>query len=104
MPLPKPSKWIDLFPARMKAMREKAGLSQQKLAEKVGISRAFVALIESGKRLPSLQVVGRLMDACSEAVGTKKAVEMWWKTTENGLHERKNERSAHDIGQTASKE
>jgi transcriptional regulator with XRE-family HTH domain len=105
MPQPKPSRWIDLFPGRVKAMREKAGLSQRQLALKVGISRAFVALIESGKRVPSLNVVGRIMDECSEAVGTKKAAESWMKITENGQHhEDSKKRSAHDIGQIASKE
>ncbi len=105
MPLPKPSKWIDLFPGRMKAMREKAGLSQQQLADKVKISRAFVALIESGKRVPSVPVLGRIMDECSAAVGTKKAAESWMKITENGQHhEDSKKRSANVIGQIAPKE
>jgi transcriptional regulator with XRE-family HTH domain len=105
MPQQKPSKWIDLFPGRVKAMREKAGLSQQQLADKVGISRAFIALIEGGKRVPSLHVVGRIMDECSAAVGTKKAAESWMKITENGQHHEERKKGLpHDIGQIASKE
>lgn len=54
-------------------------MTQKELARRVGISRAFVTLIESGKRLPSLEVVGRIMDECSAAIGTKRAAESWWK-------------------------
>lgn len=84
MSQPKPSRWIDLFPGRVKAMREQAGLSQKELASRCGISRVFVTLIENGKRLPSLEVVGRIMDECSAAIGTRAAAESWWKTSPNG--------------------
>lgn len=52
----------------IKARKEK-GLTQQELAEKVGISRAFLANIERGEHAPSLKV------ACDIAAVLGKPVE-----------------------------
>jgi transcriptional regulator with XRE-family HTH domain len=42
--------------------REGLGLSQRSLAQKLGVAPAFVAFVESGRRKPSLKLVGRLAD------------------------------------------
>jgi transcriptional regulator with XRE-family HTH domain len=46
----------------MKARREALGLTQGSLAAELGINAAYVSLIESGRRKPSLRLVGRLAD------------------------------------------
>jgi transcriptional regulator with XRE-family HTH domain len=40
--------------------RQAAGLGQEALADKAGIHRTHVSLLERGKRMPSLQVVKKL--------------------------------------------
>jgi len=41
---------------KLKEMREKRGLSQEKLAELVGVTRQTVISIEGGKYVPSLEL------------------------------------------------
>jgi len=43
--------------------REKAGLSQYKLAQMVGITQSFMNEIESGKKSPSIEVFFRICEA-----------------------------------------
>jgi transcriptional regulator with XRE-family HTH domain len=40
--------------------RKAAGLGQEALADKAGLHRTHVSLLERGKRMPSLQVVKKL--------------------------------------------
>ena len=42
--------------------REGLGLTQRSLARKLGVEASHVAFIESGRRKPSLKLVGRLAD------------------------------------------
>jgi len=42
--------------------REGLGLTQRSLARKLGVEASLVAFIESGRRKPSLKLVGRLAD------------------------------------------
>lgn len=51
----------------IKARKEK-GYTQQELAKKVGISRAFLANIESGKHDPSLRVAWDIASALEKTV------------------------------------
>lgn len=46
----------------LKARREGLGLTQRSLAQKLGVEASHVAFIESGRRKPSLKLVGRLAD------------------------------------------
>jgi transcriptional regulator with XRE-family HTH domain len=46
----------------LKGRREALGLTQGSLATKLGINAAYVSLIESGQRKPSLKLVARLAD------------------------------------------
>ncbi len=48
---------------RIKKVREDAHLSQEKFARKLNLSRQYVALLESGDRLPSSRTVA---DICRE--------------------------------------
>jgi transcriptional regulator with XRE-family HTH domain len=46
----------------LKARREGLGLTQRSLAQKLGVEASHVAFIESGRRKPSLKLVGRIAD------------------------------------------
>jgi transcriptional regulator with XRE-family HTH domain len=47
----------------IKDVREKQGMSQEKLAELAEIDRTYVSMIERGKRHPTLEVASRIADA-----------------------------------------
>ena len=46
----------------LRSRREGLGLTQRALAQKLGVEGSHVALIESGRRRPSLKLVGRIAD------------------------------------------
>jgi transcriptional regulator with XRE-family HTH domain len=46
----------------LKARREGLSLTQRSLAQKLGVEASHVAFIESGRRKPSLKLVGRIAD------------------------------------------
>jgi transcriptional regulator with XRE-family HTH domain len=51
------------FGNRLREVREKAGISQEKLAELAGLHRTYVSSVERGKRNISLQNIERLAAA-----------------------------------------
>ena len=51
------------FRRRLAWLRRKAGLSQEALAEKSGLSRNYIGLLETGRREPSLDTVLRIQRA-----------------------------------------
>lgn len=56
---------------RLRALRAERGLSQQALAERVGVSRQTIISIEQGRYTPSLEValrIARVFDAPLETV------------------------------------
>ena len=46
--------------SNMKLYRKKLGISQAKLAEKADVTDNYIALIETGKRFPSVEVIERI--------------------------------------------
>lgn len=54
---------------KLKAERTKQGLSQEKLAEKSGLSIRAVGMIESGERKPTLYNILRICDAMEIKLG-----------------------------------
>ncbi|MDD2309674.1 MAG: helix-turn-helix transcriptional regulator [Desulfuromonadaceae bacterium] len=52
-----------LLGARIKELRKRVGLSQDLLAEKVGIESKYLSRIEVGKRQPSLDLLERIADS-----------------------------------------
>ena len=50
----------ELFGKRVRELREKRGLSQEKLAQASGLTTSFVSTIEGGKKTPSLTTVLKL--------------------------------------------
>jgi transcriptional regulator with XRE-family HTH domain len=53
----------DILAANMKENRRRCGLSQEKLAEKAGISTPFVAMIEVSRKFPTPDVLDRIANA-----------------------------------------
>jgi len=51
----------------MKERRLKLGLSHQQLADKAGVNRSMISLLESQKRNPTVQLAARV----AEALGCK---------------------------------
>jgi transcriptional regulator with XRE-family HTH domain len=49
--------------SNMKVYRGALGLSQAKLAERINTAPNYIALIETGRRFPSPQMLGRIADA-----------------------------------------
>ena len=52
-----------IFGSRLRFERKKQGLSAEILASTCGISRSYIVLIESGKRLPSKKVLPKIAAA-----------------------------------------
>jgi transcriptional regulator with XRE-family HTH domain len=50
--------------ANLKAARVTAGLTQAQLAELIGLSDAFVSMLETGKSGPSMTTLRRIASAC----------------------------------------
>jgi transcriptional regulator with XRE-family HTH domain len=53
----------DILASNMKKNRRKCGFSQEKLAEKAGISTPFVAMIEVSRKFPTPDVLDRIAAA-----------------------------------------
>ena len=53
----------DILARNIKENRRKNGLSQNKLAEKAGISTPFVAMIEVSRKFPTPDVLDRIANA-----------------------------------------
>jgi len=52
-----------LFAQRLRELREAAGISQEKLAEKANLHRNTVGIIERGQQIPTLDVICKLAHA-----------------------------------------
>lgn len=45
---------------KVRKYRKEGGLTQEELADKVGISRAYMGYIEQGRNVPSLEVLEKI--------------------------------------------
>lgn len=52
----------NLFPKRLKTLREKRGMSQRTLAQLCGLSRSMVGQYERGEKDPSLRTLAQIAD------------------------------------------
>ena len=59
---------IDL-PAVLRRHRYAAGLSQQQLADRVGIAKSYISALELGYRAPNLNVLVKIAYALNERPG-----------------------------------
>jgi transcriptional regulator with XRE-family HTH domain len=48
--------------SNIKARRKELGLTQEKLAEKINTASTYIAMIESGKRTPSFNMIERIAE------------------------------------------
>jgi len=53
---------------RLRTLRKNASLTQQKLADNVGVSRIYIQALESNRRVPSVKLLYRLADKLSAKV------------------------------------
>lgn len=56
------------FGERLRAIRIRAGISQEALADLADLDRTYISLLERGKRNPSLACVGKLARALKVTV------------------------------------
>jgi len=54
---------------QLRAIREKAGLSQRDLAAKLGVPHSWVAKVEAGERRIDVIELGWFASACGEDIG-----------------------------------
>jgi transcriptional regulator with XRE-family HTH domain len=64
-----PSAVLDLVGARIRAVRQERGISQDKLAYSIPLDRAHIGLIENGKRAPTVPTLVKLAAALDCEVG-----------------------------------
>jgi transcriptional regulator with XRE-family HTH domain len=53
---------------RLRTLRKNASLTQQKLADNVGVSRIYIQALESNRRVPSIKLLYRLADELKATV------------------------------------
>jgi transcriptional regulator with XRE-family HTH domain len=58
------------FGAVLRRLREAAGVSQEALAERAGLHRNYVGLLERGQRMPSILVAQQLAGALGISLST----------------------------------
>lgn len=57
------------MPAVLKRFRNIAGLSQQELADRVGIGKSYISALELGYRAPNLNLLVKLADSLNVRPG-----------------------------------
>jgi transcriptional regulator with XRE-family HTH domain len=60
---------VDKVAARIKKVRERRGLTQEALAAKAGVSRGYLARVETARHEPTLTVLAKLAKALRVRVG-----------------------------------
>ena len=53
---------LNIFPQRLKELRLKKGLTQQQIADEIGVNRGSYSNWEKGKREPSFENLVKLAD------------------------------------------
>ncbi len=49
--------------SRIKKLRNLSGMTQEELADKIGMSRAYVGYIEQGRNVPTLETLDKIARA-----------------------------------------
>lgn len=58
----KEQEYLKAFAAKVKFFREQQGLSQEKLAEKAGLHRTYIGMVERLERTPSLVSIYKIAE------------------------------------------
>ena len=58
------------FGTVVRRLRESAGLSQEALADRAGLHRTYISMLERGLRMPSILVVKQLARALATTMAT----------------------------------
>lgn len=66
---PRPGEDENIIGPRLRALRDRLGLSQRALARKAGVPSSTVSLVESGRTSPSVGSLKRLLDAAGISLG-----------------------------------
>lgn len=61
------TKLQEVFASNLRAARKKSGLTQETLADKLGMSPKYLGTIERGLKFPSVQVIEQLAEALGVA-------------------------------------
>ena len=68
------------FPNVFKALRVKIGLTQQQMADKLGLSRSTIGMYENGEREPSFEILENIADLfnvdMNYLIGKKESTEI----------------------------
>lgn len=68
------------FPNVFKSLRIKSGLTQQQMAEKLGLSRSTIGMYENGEREPSFEILEHIADLfnvdMNYLIGKKESTEI----------------------------
>jgi transcriptional regulator with XRE-family HTH domain len=54
------TKEAEMFGERVRELREKAGMTQEKLAQAADLTTSFVSTVERGQKMPSLNTILKL--------------------------------------------
>lgn len=57
------------MPDILRRYRDKAGLSQQELADSIGVSKGFISALEGGRSVPNLDRLVQIADALQVGAG-----------------------------------
>lgn len=57
------------MPEVLRRYRDKAGLSQQDLADSIGVSKGFISALEGGRSVPNLDRLVQIADALQVDAG-----------------------------------
>ncbi|MFA6518090.1 MAG: helix-turn-helix transcriptional regulator [Candidatus Shapirobacteria bacterium] len=57
------AKLLKVISKRIKNCRNELGLTQEDLAEKVGVSRVYIGYVEQGRNTPSLEILEKIAKA-----------------------------------------
>lgn len=58
------------MPIIIKRYRNQAALSQQELADSVGVSKGFISALEGGRSVPNLDMLVQIAEALNVPAGT----------------------------------
>lgn len=58
-----PDDLVSIFAANVRALRERLGLTQEQLAEKIGAHAPYISALENGKKTPWVKNLAPLAEA-----------------------------------------